>query len=66
MAAAEITLCARCVLSGAIFVFLELEVIVVIKVVHVILLLFSEEVLIEVTVSFLFNLTRLNFKEKLR
>ena len=61
MAAAEITLSAHCHLSGANLVFLipvPFQVIVVINVI--------KEVIIEVTVNFLFDLARLNFKEKLR
>ena len=47
MAAAEITLCAQCDLSGAILIFLLpvlLQAIVVIKLVHVIVLLIIDEV----------------------
>ena len=69
MAAAEITLATQCDLSGAIFIFLLpvlSQVIFVIMEAHIIVVIIYEEVLMQVTVNFLFNLARLNFEEQLR
>ena len=69
MAAAEITLATQCDLSGTIFIFLvpvHSQLIFVIMEAHIIVVIIYEEVLMLVTVNFLFNLSRLNFEEQLR